>query len=75
MRRRHAYTLMILLIAGVTLVTVLANRAEHTLGVSVPAGTLAPLRAAPGPGVYPDGVAVDLQPYQARGQPLCFLPV
>ena len=68
MKRRHAFALMVLLIAGVGLVAVLANRVERTLGVSVPVGTLAPLRAAPEPGVYPDGVAVDLQPYQARGQ-------
>ncbi len=68
MKRRHAFALMVLLTAGVGLVAVLANRVERTLGVSVPVGTLAPLRAAPGPGVYPDGVAVDLQPYQARGQ-------
>ena len=68
MKRRHAFALMALLIVGVGLVAVLANRWERTLGVSVPAGALAPLRAVPGPGVYPDGVAVDLQPYQARGQ-------
>lgn len=68
MKRWHAFALVVLLIAGVGLVAALANRVERTLGVSVPAGTLAPLRAAPGPGIYPDGVAVDLQPYQARGQ-------
>jgi len=68
MKRRHAFALMVLLIAGVGLVAVLANRAERTGGVSVPVGTLAPLTAASGPGVYPDGVAVGLQPYQARGQ-------